>query len=78
MFAVVTVITELIVTVFGKTDQLVRNLIFMYTSNNCSDTGKEAQDSASSHWYLCLQVCFALTPSKLSQARYYSCHIYYF
>ena len=26
------------VTVFGKTDQLVRNLIFMYTSNNCSDT----------------------------------------
>ena len=39
MFAVVTVITELIVTVFGKTDQLVRkNLIFMYTSNNCSDT----------------------------------------
>ena len=29
--------TELIVTVFGKTDQLVRNLIFMYTSNNCSD-----------------------------------------
>ena len=40
--------------------------------------GKEAQDSASSHWYLCLQVCFALTPSKLSQARYYSCHIYYF
>ena len=38
MFAVVMVITELIVTVFGKTDQLVRNLIFMYTSNNCSDT----------------------------------------
>ena len=38
MFAVVTVITELIVTIFGKTDQLVRNLIFMYTSNNCSDT----------------------------------------
>ena len=37
MFAVVTVITELIVTVFGKNDQLVRNLIFMYTSNNCSD-----------------------------------------
>ena len=32
----------------------------------------------SSHWYLCLQVCFALTPSKLSQARYYSYHIYYF
>ena len=27
---------------------------------------------------LCLQVCFALTPSKLSQARYNSCHIYYF
>ena len=24
--------------VFGKTDQLVRNLIFMYASNNCSDT----------------------------------------
>ena len=38
MFAVVTMITELIVTVFGKTDQLVRNLIFMYTNNNCSDT----------------------------------------
>ena len=38
MFAVVTVTIELIVTVFGKTDQLVRNLIFIYTSNNCSDT----------------------------------------